>query len=144
MLKSVTILCCLTAMTSPTNAAEDSKHLVQQFHELAFSKRQPAKAAMLYLGPTYIQHNPRVPDGPGAFVRFFETYLTQNPTSSSEIKRIIGDGDLVALHSHSRRSDDDRGTAIVDIFRVENDKIVEHWDVMQPVPETTVGGRSVF
>ena len=65
----------------------------------------------------------------------FFTEKFQKSTSKNEIKRAIAEGNLVVLHVHSTENDKDRGRAIVDIFRVENGKIVEHWDVIQNIPE---------
>ena len=61
-----------------------------------------------------------------------------------EKRALIADGDLVALHLNSKLDENDRGNAIVDIFRVENGKIVEHGDVTQRVPEKTVSGNTMF
>jgi predicted SnoaL-like aldol condensation-catalyzing enzyme len=53
---------------------------------------------------------------------------------SFDLKRVIAEDDLVVLHYHLRMTPDDLGQAVVDIFRVEDDRIVEHWDVLQQVP----------
>ena len=66
------------------------------------------------------------------------------PNRSSEIKRVMAEGDLVVLHVHSKPSPEDRGSAIIDIFRVENGKIVEHWDVIQPIPEKAANTNTMF
>ncbi len=66
------------------------------------------------------------------------------PNRSSDIKRVIADGVLIVLHLHAKPTLEDRGSAIVDIFRVENGKIVEHWDVIQPVPEKAANANSMF
>ena len=58
--------------------------------------------------------------------------------------RFIADGDLVAVHSHLRLSPETRGTAVVDIFRLENGKIVEHWDALQRVPESSANSNTMF
>jgi predicted SnoaL-like aldol condensation-catalyzing enzyme len=109
-----------------------SKDLVVEFYE-KYNNRD-VEGAMSYIGDTYIQHNPWVADGPDAFRRFV-TFLRDNfPDGRNEVKRVIADGDLVALHVHSVRVPGEEGRAIVDIFRTENGKIVEHWDVVQPIP----------
>lgn len=120
--------------------------MVVKFYTEAFIEKKPRKAAEAYISESrYIQHNPHVADGRQAFIDFLEPYFASHPELlPSEIKRIVASGDLVMLHVHSRRSLTDRGYAVVDIFRVDGDKIVEHWDVMQPVPESTVSGHSVF
>lgn len=124
--------------------SNENKRLVLEFYDMAFSKHQPAEAARIYLGKVYKQHNPRVPDGPEIFAQFFENFFKQNPTVSNDVKRVIAEDDLVAIHSHSRMGADDRGRAIIDIFRVEDGKIVEHWDVIQSVPETSANKNSMF
>ena len=111
----------------------NNKELVLDFYE-KYNNRD-VEGVMAYLGETYIQHNPWVADGPAAFRRFV-TYLRENyPDGRNEVKRAIADGDLVALHVHSRRVPGEEGRAIVDIFRVEDGKVVEHWDVIQPIPK---------
>ncbi|EMY46352.1 nuclear transport factor 2 family protein, partial [Glaesserella parasuis] len=68
-----------------------------------------------------------------------------HPTSRATVKRVLADGDLVALHVHSQLNEKDKGESVVDIFRFdENGKIVEHWDVIQAVPEKTESGRGMF
>ena len=111
----------------------NNKELVLDFYE-KYNNRD-VEGVMAYLGETYIQHNPWVADGPAAFRRFV-TYLRENyPDGRNEVKRVIADGDLVALHVHSRRVPGEEGRAIVDIFRVEDGKVVEHWVVIQPIPK---------
>jgi predicted SnoaL-like aldol condensation-catalyzing enzyme len=85
-----------------------------------------------------------VPDGIEPSVGFLSKRFETNPQAINEIKRVIADSDLVAVHVHSRSNDTDRGRAIVDIFCVENGKIVEHWDVIQPVPENAQNNNTMF
>lgn len=118
--------------------------VVTRFYDLAFNQHKPTEAARLYIGDHYIQHNPGVPNGAEPFTSYFEGYFRENPQNRATIHRVIAQGDLVALHVHMQASPEDAGQAIIDIFRVENGKIVEHWDVIQPVPETTANGNTMF
>lgn len=123
---------------------ENHKKIVRDFYEMAFNQHKPAEAAKIYIGHHYIQHHPGVPDGAAAFYGYFENFFREYPKYHVEIKRVIAEGNLVVLHLHGRKDDQDRGRAIVDIFRLENGKIVEHWDVIQDVPEKTAGSNTMF
>ena len=122
------------AASQNNSIQEQNKKIVIDFYELAFNQHQPEQAAKKYIGDHYIQHHPGVPDGAEAFYSYFAKYFKEHPESHVEIKRALADGDLVALHLHSRQNKADNGRAIVDLFRLENGKIVEHWDVIQNVP----------
>jgi predicted SnoaL-like aldol condensation-catalyzing enzyme len=123
---------------------EQNKKLVRDFYELAFNQHKPREAVQTYVGDRYIQHNPFVQNGAEPFYLHFESYFKEHPKSHVVFSHVIAEGDLVALHLNSKADDKDRGRAIVDIFRVENGKIVEHWDVAQSVPEKTDSGNSMF
>ncbi|WII72058.1 nuclear transport factor 2 family protein [Bdellovibrio sp. 22V] len=138
----VAVICLLSFTTKAT--PEENKVLVRDFYEMAFNQHKPREAAKKYIGKKYIQHNPYVPNGAAAFYEYFEDYFKKNPKSHVVIHRALADGDLVALHLHSKQNEKDRGKAIVDIFRVENGKIVEHFDVIQDVPEKTANGNTMF
>lgn len=97
-----------------------------------------------FMGERYIQHNPRVKDGKEAFIAYFEPYFAKNPQASTEIKRIIADGDFVVVHAHSRANPEDLGYAAIDIFRLEKGKIVEHWDSVQNVPKESANANTMF
>ncbi|SJM51612.1 Possible membrane protein [Brevundimonas diminuta 3F5N] len=131
-----------SAARTPTEA--ENARIVVAFYDLAFNQHRPTEAARLYIGDRYIQHNSAVPNGGAAFYGYFEGFFRDNPQSRATIHRVIVDGDLVALHVHSQETPDDPGRAIVDIFRVENGKIVEHFDVIQTVPATTANGNTMF
>jgi predicted SnoaL-like aldol condensation-catalyzing enzyme len=122
---------------------ERNRQLVIEFYEAVFV-RHDLGAAERMLSEDYIQHNPRVPTGRTAFIDTFTRILADNPTARSRIVRSATDGDLVFLHVHAQSNPDDRGRAIVDIFRVADGRIVEHWDVIQPVPETATHGNTMF
>lgn len=97
-----------------------------------------------YWGPEYQQHNPTFPNGVDAVKAGMGAYFQQFPDMSVSRKRVIAEGDLVAVHSHSVRTPGERGQAILDLFRVRNGKIVEHWDVIQDVPETSANDNTMF
>ena len=122
---------------------EANKKIVVDFYEKALNQKD-FEAAARHFGPRYIQHNPNAPDGPEGF-KGLVTFLKEKfPNSKSEIKRVFAEGDYVILHVHSVREPGQRGRAIVDIFRLENGKIVEHWDVVQDVPEKAANTNTMF
>ena len=122
-----------------------NKANVRAFYDLAFNQRQPEEAVKRYLGSMYRQHNPMAGDGPEPFIGFVRWITGENPQLRFEFKRIIGEGDLVAVHSHMIPAPGARGTAVMDIFRLdEGGKIVEHWDVLQEVPEKVANANSMF
>ena len=123
---------------------ETNKQTVVAFYTLAFNDKRPEEAVQRYVGDRYTQHNPLAGDGPGPFVEFVKAYTGQFPELNVEIKRVIAEGDLVLTHGLIKTSPEDRGTAAADIFRVEDGKIVEHWDVLQAVPETAANDNTMF
>jgi len=123
---------------------DTNKETVQAFYDLAFNQRRPEEAAQRYVGDRYTQHNPTAGDGTGPFIEFVKGFTAQFPELRVEIKRVVAEGDLVVTHGLIKTSPDDRGTAAADIFRVEDGKVVEHWDVLQPVPETSANDNTMF
>ena len=123
---------------------EQNKQTVTAFFTTAFNDKQPAEAVAKYLGPQYIQHNPQAADGAEAFIQFVGGFVAQFPQLSVDIKRVVAEGDLVVTHSLIKVSPEDRGTAAMDIFRLKDGKIVEHWDVLQPIPETAANDNTMF
>ncbi|MGR3938925.1 nuclear transport factor 2 family protein [Streptomyces sp. BRA346] len=97
-----------------------------------------------YWDPGYLQHNPQMLNGVPAAKAGLGGYFASAPQLTVTPKRIIAEGDLVAVHSHYVNYPGDRGSAILDLFRVRNGKIVEHWDIIQAVPETSVNGNGMF
>lgn len=112
---------------------EANKRLVVKFYNKALNDKDYA-AASAYLGKRYIQHNPTATDGSEGLKAFIDFLRAKFPKQHNEIKRVFADGDFVILHVHSVQEPGTLGRAIVDIFRLENGKVVEHWDVIQNVP----------
>lgn len=124
------------------NSLEENKRIAREWHELAM--RKPEEAVAKYLETNYRQHNPGTADGPESFIKTVKWFAQNFPEFRMETKRIIAEGDLVVLHSHLILKPGDRGSAVVEIFRLENGKIVEHWDVVQEVPETSANNNTMF
>ncbi len=122
---------------------ETNKRVVVDYYETAFAG-DPEKAVVDHFGPHYVQHNPQAQDGPEAFIGFVHWLRAENPELRLEIKRVIADGDLVATHSHLILTPGQPGRALADFFRLEDGKVVEHWDVIQDVPTESVNDNSMF
>ena len=110
-----------------------NKRLAKQCLDMIFNQHDPVQAVEKYIGANYRQHNPNAPDGPQGIIEYATGYIKANPNLRLEFKRIIAEGDLVAVHSFLKPNSSDLGRAVVDIFRVEDGKLVEHWDVVQPI-----------
>ena len=135
----------LAASNAPAFAAdlEANKKAVVEFYEAGLN-RKDFEAASKYIGPQYIQHNPGAQDGIEGFKGFLAFLREKFPNSHSEIRRVFADGDYVILHVHAVREPGTRGRAIVDFFRLEQGKIVEHWDVAQDIPEKMPHNNGMF
>ena len=134
--------------TTPTTDIESAtikrnKETVKAFYQAAIIEKDFSKVRPL-LGDRYIQHNPQIADGFEGLQGFL-TYLARNfPGVTLQIKRLVAEDDYVVSHVHGIRVPGQPGASIIDIFRFENGKIVEHWDVAQTVPETAANSNSMF
>ncbi len=131
------------AYAADAKQMEENKKAVTEFYELAINQKN-FEAASKFLGPRYVQHNPRAADGPDGLKAFLAFLREKSPDYHSEIKRVFADGDYVILHVHNVPTLGSRGNAIVDIFKLENGKIVEHWDVRQEIPEQAANSNTMF
>jgi len=145
------VLVLLTAAfalaTTHANAAAcrlTPKQVVTRFMTTLYVDKKVRDAFETWVDPGYIQHNPMAQSGRDAAIGFLEPFFAQHPEASYSIKRIIADGPLVAVHSHGSFASGDRGIAVVDILRVERCKVVEHWDVIQSVPEKSANTNGMF
>jgi len=131
------------ALAADAKQMEENKKVVAAFYDAALNQKDFEKAAQ-YLGARYTQHNPLAADGREGFKGFITFLKDKFPNNRSEIKRIFADGDYVIVHVHAMREPGTRGNAIVDIFKLENGKVVEHWDVIQPIPEKAANDNGMF
>ncbi|EKD53851.1 MAG: hypothetical protein ACD_60C00146G0001 [uncultured bacterium] len=122
---------------------EINKRNVVEFYNVAINQKN-FEAAKTYFGPKYIQHNPTAADGIEGFKAFIQFLRDNYPYAHSEIKKVFAEGDYVILHVHSIREPGTRGRAIFDLFRLENGKIVEHWDAVQDIPEKSANSNGMF
>ncbi|GAA1013915.1 hypothetical protein GCM10009551_100880 [Nocardiopsis tropica] len=128
----------LFAAAPATAAPTTPKQVVTAFYTEGFVNKDIAGAAQRYIGDTYIQHNPEVADGREVFVKVLGPVVA-DPKYKSSIVRIVAEGDIVVVYAKSVY--DGKAQAVADIFRVQNGKIVEHWDVIQDDPGKTVSGH---
>ncbi|HTU11052.1 MAG TPA: nuclear transport factor 2 family protein [Allosphingosinicella sp.] len=132
------------AMHARHMETERNRVIVTRFIDLFYRQGRVREAFMTYVVPGYIQHNPIAPDGRDAAIAALEPYFASQPNVIREIHRIVVDGNLAVVHLRVRQNPQDRGVAIVDILRLENGMIVEHWDVIQPVPERSANPHPMF
>jgi len=122
---------------------DNNKKIVMEFYDKAINQKNFG-AASKYLGPVYIQHNQNAADGREGLKGFIRYLRDKFPNAHSEIKRVFADGDYVILHVHAVRVRGTRGAAIVDIFRLKDSKIVEHWDVHEDILEKAANTNGMF
>lgn len=113
------------------------------FYKMAY-EGNPGRAVELYVGAEYIQHNPLVGDGKEPFIRYFDKMAREYPGKSIDFIRSVAEGNLVALHTHQVWPGNDEYVTM-DFFRFdENGKIVEHWDAMQQIPDTSAHNNTMY
>lgn len=101
-------------------------------------------AASVHFGDSYTQHNPNIADGVEGFRKYLRQLRQAFPLVRGEVKRIFAEGDFVIVHMHARREPEEAGLAIVDVFRLAEGKLVEHWEVRQPIVQSSLHANAMI
>lgn len=121
-----------------------TRQVLDGFIPMFYEQRNATDAFAQWVHADYIQHNPFAASGSAAAIAFLQPFFDANPDMRYIVHRVIVENDMAVVHVEWKMNATDRGNAVVDIFRVENCKIVEHWDVVQPVPEQSANGNTMF
>lgn len=126
--------------TAQAPQSEVNKRIVADYYARVWNAKN-ADALPDYIAADYIQHNPQVPNGRAPLQHFLGGFFQQMPQSSFNVARLVADGDLVVAHCLFKANEADRGMAVVDVYRVSEGLLVEHWDVKEAVPESSANGN---
>lgn len=122
--------------------AHNKKLVLDFYHKLIGEKDY--EGARPYMGADYRQHAPYATDGHAGIAEWVRKFKESFPQHHYEVKKVIAEGDFVVLHLHGKSGPNPHGESVVDIFRIEDGKVVEHWDVIQPIPEHADNANTMF
>ncbi|KZE11840.1 MULTISPECIES: nuclear transport factor 2 family protein [Sphingomonas] len=140
---ATTLVASTVAARPRSSETERNRAIVSAFAEQFYGRRDVAGAFEKFVVADYIQHNPGIPDGRAAAIAALAQKFA-TPGARFDVKRIIVDGDLAVIHLHGRTDPASPGGAVADIYRLKDGKIVEHWDVIQPMPTTARNPHPMF
>ena len=123
--------------------ANRNKDAAVSFLKMA-SRGEGREAYSKFVGGGFKHHNPYFEGSAETLMAAMEENARQNPNKTLDVKQVIAEGDLVAVHSHVRQNPEDRGGAVVHLFRFEDGRIVELWDLGQAVPEQSPNQYGMF
>lgn len=121
----------------------DNRAAFEKFCDLFYTQKRVADAFAFLVSDDYRQHNPNVLDGPAAAIEMLTPKFDGSPDASFEIQRILVDGDLAMVHVKASRGGVPMA-AVADIYRFRDGRLAEHWDVLQPFPESSVHDHPMF
>jgi len=130
-------------MGQRTTQEEANLRLVAEMYERVL-KPLDSSAVDRFFASDYIQHSPMASTGAQGLKDFLDWARARSPQAEHRIKRMFVDGDYVIAHVHVIINPGDRGNAVVDIFRIADGKLAEHWDVGQEVPSRSANGNGMF
>ena len=111
------------------------REVAERFIEVFYRQNRLVEAFRAWVHPDYIQHDPNSATGRDGTIAALEAHMKRSPNMRHDLKRVIyGDDGTVCVHYHFRHKPGDRGLAVVDLFRIEGGYLVEHWDIIQPIP----------
>lgn len=126
------------------HASMGTKDVILAFEKMAFDERKPKEAMERYAAPDFVDHNPNVPGNRASVIEHLAKLDWSTGGPQRTVQHLVVDGDIAMVHHRLVRKPGDPAIAAVDIFRVKNGKLVEHWDVLQPVPQESVNPRPMF
>jgi len=113
-----------------------TREVADRFIEVFYRQTRLVEAFRAWVHPDYIQHDPNSATGRDGTIAALDAHMQRSPGMSHDIKRVIyGEDGTIAVHYHFRHAPDQRGLAVVDLFRIANGYLVEHWDIIQPIPD---------
>jgi len=137
------LLLLVAATPTMAVAATSNRAIVTHFVDIFYRQKDVKRAFEAYVAPDYVQHNPDIPDGRKAAIEAL-TPIFSDPAHSFEVKQILVDGDWAAIHLLAKSAPDARGAAVADFYRLKHGRIVEHWDVLQPIPAHAANTHPMF
>ncbi|WP_292932460.1 nuclear transport factor 2 family protein [Novosphingobium sp. PASSN1] len=137
------LLAAPAAAKSTRSLTERNRAVITAFARLFYGERDVRAAFKRYVASDYIQHNANILDGREAAIAALEPMFRQEG-SRFEIKRIVVDGDMAVIHLHGRAGAQGNGGTVADIYRLKHGKIVEHWDILQPIAEKPLNPHAYF
>lgn len=142
-LTAAALVLALSGCTLRGDETERNRKIIEDFAQTFYTEKNVPKAFADHVVPDYIQHNPGIADGRDAAVAAL-TPMFSSPGARFDIKRIVVDGDYAVIHLFGQGDPKTPGAAVADIYRLEDGKIVEHWDILQPMPETSANPHPMF
>jgi predicted SnoaL-like aldol condensation-catalyzing enzyme len=121
-----------------------TREVVIAFEKMAFDDRNPSEAMLKYASDDFVDHNPNIRGDRLSAIEHLNRLDWSKSGPQRRVVNLVVDGDIAMIHHHLIRNPGDIGIAAVDIFRVKDGKIVEHWDVLQAIPEKSVNPRPMF